>query len=125
MSSRGIAVRIIVTAGWLLAALAFGRHTMAREPTAGSRPDLRDRFLPVVRHGRETDAYFSSFLQQRQVIRRDHLDAEFHGVCEMIDQDGHPTVPGKGRIWKAAYHDGRALLNVSERLRRLAQSAAR
>jgi hypothetical protein len=38
----------------------------------------------------------------------------------MIGPDGAPTDTVKGRIWKAAYHDGRALLNVSERLRRLA-----
>jgi len=43
----------------------------------------------------------------------------------MIGQDDNPTVPGKGRIWKAAYHDGRALLNVSDRLRNLAKTAAR
>jgi hypothetical protein len=30
---------------------------------------------------------------------------------------------GKGRMWKAAYHDGRALLNINERLRRLAAAA--
>ena len=33
------------------------------------------------------------------------------------------TSQDKGRIWKAAYHDGRALLNVTERLRRLARLA--
>jgi hypothetical protein len=43
----------------------------------------------------------------------------------MIGQDGNPTVPGNGRIWKAAYHDGRALLNVMERLRKLAETAAK
>ena len=40
----------------------------------------------------------------------------------MMGPDGAPTVPGKGRIWKAAYHDGRALLNVGDRLRTLARS---
>jgi hypothetical protein len=39
----------------------------------------------------------------------------------MIGPDGNPVNPHKGNIWKAAYHDGRALLNVSERLRRLAK----
>lgn len=38
----------------------------------------------------------------------------------MVGPDGKPVNPNKGRIWKAAYHDGRALLNVSERLRKLA-----
>ena len=76
-------------------------------------------------HSRDTDAYFRAFQQQWQFIKRYQIDAEFHGVYEMIGQDGNPTVPGKGRIWKAAYHDGRALLIVSDRLRNLAKTAAR
>jgi cellobiose epimerase len=41
----------------------------------------------------------------------------------MIGPDGLPVNPGKGRIWKAAYHDGRALLNVTDRLRRLRETS--
>jgi mannobiose 2-epimerase len=77
------------------------------------------------KHGRDTDAYVRAFEQQWQFIKRYQIDAEFRGVYEMVGQDGNPTVPGKGRIWKAAYHDGRALLNVSDRLRRLAKTAAK
>ncbi len=40
----------------------------------------------------------------------------------MVGPDGEPIDPSKGRIWKAAYHDGRAFLNVSERLRKLADA---
>jgi hypothetical protein len=42
----------------------------------------------------------------------------------MLGADGVPLAQVKGEIWKAAYHDGRALLNVSERLHRLAERAA-
>lgn len=41
----------------------------------------------------------------------------------MLGPDGTPVNPNKGRIWKGAYHDGRALLNVSERLRKLAAAS--
>jgi hypothetical protein len=65
------------------------------------------------------DSRCSAF-QQQGVPQDYQIDPEFHGLYEMIGPDGRPTNTGKGRIWKAAYHDGRALLNVSERLRRLA-----
>ena len=74
------------------------------------------------RYGRETPAYFEAFRRQWQFIATYQTDAEHRGLYEMVGADGVPTVPGKGRIWKAAYHDGRAFLNVSERLRALAAS---
>ena len=77
------------------------------------------------KYGRESGAYFRAFQQQWRFITRFQIDAEYHGVYEMVGPDGAPTVAGKGRIWKAAYHDGRALLNVGERLRRLAGTAAK
>jgi len=51
-------------------------------------------------------------------------DSEFHGLYEMIGTDGKPTIQSKGRIRKAAYHDGRAILNITERLRKLAEKSA-
>jgi cellobiose epimerase len=77
------------------------------------------------KYGRETNTYFKAFQQQWQFIRNYQLDSEFRGVYEMVGPDGKPTVPGKGRVWKAAYHDGRALLNVSDRLRKLSETAAK
>jgi mannose/cellobiose epimerase-like protein (N-acyl-D-glucosamine 2-epimerase family) len=71
------------------------------------------------------DRYFKAFQHQWQFIKERQIDPEYRGVYEMIGADGAPTNPGKGRIWKAAYHDGRALLNVAGRLRRLANAAAR
>jgi mannobiose 2-epimerase len=75
------------------------------------------------KYGQQTDVYFKAFHKQWQLIENYQIDHEFHGVYEMLGTDGKPTVAGKGRIWKAAYHDGRALLNVSERLHRLAAKA--
>ena len=76
------------------------------------------------KYGQQTDTYFRAFQKQWHLIQEYQIDHEFHGVYEMLATDGKPTVAGKGRIWKAAYHDGRALLNVSERLRRLSANAA-
>ncbi len=42
----------------------------------------------------------------------------------MIGPDGVRTNVSKGRIWKAAHHDGRALLKVTQRLHELAEGAA-
>ena len=76
------------------------------------------------KYGRQSSAYFKAFQQQWSFLKDYQIDSEFHGVYEMIGPDGKPTNANKGRIWKAAYHDGRALLNVTDRLRRLAERAA-
>ena len=46
-----------------------------------------------------------------------------HGEYELIKADGKPTYDTKGRIWKVSYHEIRALMNVRERLNRLASAA--
>jgi mannobiose 2-epimerase len=76
------------------------------------------------KYGRQSSAYFKAFQRQWSFLKDYQIDSEFHGVYEMIGPDGKPTNENKGRIWKAAYHDGRALLNVTDRLRRLAERAA-
>jgi len=75
------------------------------------------------RYGKQTDAYFKAFELQWDFIRNYQIDSEFHGVYELVGLDGKATEDVKGNIWKGAYHDGRALLNVSERLNRLAEKA--
>lgn len=72
------------------------------------------------RYGRETDKYFKAFQRQWEFIRDRQVDREFRGLYDTVERDGTPTDTPKARMWKAAYHDGRALLNVTERLRRLA-----
>jgi mannobiose 2-epimerase len=75
------------------------------------------------RYGKTTDEYWKLFQKQLRYIQKYQMDAEFHGDYELIRPDGTPAFTSKGRIWKAAYHDGRALLNVSERLQRLAEAS--
>jgi len=84
---------------------------------------LNSLLLMHERYGRLSDVYFKAFQQQWQFIKDYQTDAQFHGVYEMVGPDGVPTNPSKGRIWKAAYHDGRALLNVTQRLQKLAETA--
>ncbi|HEX8889777.1 MAG TPA: hypothetical protein VF779_11530, partial [Pyrinomonadaceae bacterium] len=67
---------------------------------------------------------FRDFQLQWAFIRDRLVDHEFGGLFDTVERDGKPTSYIKARIWKAAYHDGRALLNVSERLRRLAKASS-
>jgi mannobiose 2-epimerase len=76
------------------------------------------------RYGKQTDVYFKAFQLQWDFIREYQMDSEFHGVYQLVGEDGKAVDNVKGDIWKAAYHDGRALLNVSERLNRLAEKGA-
>ena len=84
---------------------------------------LNSLLLMHERYGQQTDVYFKAFQRQWQFIRNYQTDAQFHGVYTMVGPDGVPINASKGRIWKAAYHDGRALLNVTQRLNHLAETA--
>jgi mannobiose 2-epimerase len=53
-------------------------------------------------------------------IRNHQVDHEFGGWWECVDRSGLPIAPlDKGHAWKAAYHDGRALLQSSRLLNAL------
>ena len=72
------------------------------------------------RYGKQDPIYFQRFLEQWRFIRPHTIDAEHHGLFNLTSAEGTAMSDDKGSIWKAAYHDGRAFWNVSERLRRLA-----
>jgi mannobiose 2-epimerase len=73
------------------------------------------------KYGRQTERYFKAFQRQWEFIRDYQIDKELGGVFDTIEQDGRVTDTTKARIWKEAYHDTRALLNVTSRLRKLAE----
>jgi len=75
------------------------------------------------KYGAQDEAYFKAFQRQWEFIKKYQVDAEYGGLYPLVGEDGKPVDSTKGSIWKAAYHDGRALLNVSDRLRRLASTA--
>jgi mannobiose 2-epimerase len=72
------------------------------------------------KYGRQTDIYFKAFQQQWNFIKTYQADSQFHGIYPMVGPDGVAVEQNKGQNWKAAYHDGRALMNVTERLKKLA-----
>jgi mannobiose 2-epimerase len=72
------------------------------------------------RYGQQNPVYFQRFLAQWAFLRDRTIDARYHGLHNLTTADGTPVSQDKGSIWKAAYHDGRAFWNVSERLHRLA-----
>ena len=75
-------------------------------------------------YGATTDVYWNAFQKQWSYIRRFQVDPEFGGEYNLIKPDGHPVSPNKGSMWKGAYHDGRALLNVTDRPQWLADGAS-
>lgn len=73
----------------------------------------------------ETGVYWKAYLKEWAFIREHQTDREGRGLFEAVKRDGTPVTFRKSHIWKAAYHDGRAFMNVSERLRRLAENGSR
>jgi len=73
------------------------------------------------RYGKQNPVYFQRFLQQWAFIRNHTIDSRNHGLYNLTTAEGTPISQDKGSIWKAAYHDGRAFWNVSDRLRHLAK----
>ena len=72
------------------------------------------------KYGSASDVYFKAFQQQWRFIKDHQVDHEFGGLYDTVGRDGTVTDRVKARIWKEGYHDGRALLNVTARLRKLA-----
>lgn len=103
-----------------------------REGPMGGKPDdlikewwqqfesLNAFLLMHEKYAHETDKYFKAFQQQWNFIKNFQIDHEYPGVIEQVTSEGKPITKDKGRMWKAAYHDGRALMNVSDRLKKLA-----
>ena len=72
------------------------------------------------RFGQSTDRYWQAFRLQWDFIARHQLDPQYGGFFESVTQDG--TLHGDGQKsspWKAAYHTGRALMNVVRSLRQM------
>ena len=74
------------------------------------------------RYGAHDPRYFQRFLEQWNFIRNHTFDAKNHGDFNVTTAEGTPATEDKGSIWKAAYHDGRALWNVRTRLQKLAST---
>jgi mannobiose 2-epimerase len=109
--------------GFFREGTAFGEPEDRRKEWWVQMEGLNALLLMHEKYGGTAPGYFAAFQRQWQFIERYQIDREYRGVYEMVDADGTPARSEKGQIWKAAYHDARALLNVTERLRRLAGAA--
>jgi cellobiose epimerase len=114
--------------GWDITLGGFYREGTTYGPPESKMKDwwvefegLNALLLMHERYGKQTDVYFKAFQLQWDFIKKYQLDPKYHGVYGMIGPDGKPLDTVKGQNWKGAYHDGRALFNVSERLKRLAE----
>ena len=87
---------------------------------------LNALLLMHARYGRESPRYWAAFNQQWDFIRRRQTDSGNGGWYPTVTREG-ADIPGhdKSDGWTEAYHQGRALLNVSETLRRLGGPAER
>jgi mannobiose 2-epimerase len=101
----------------------FGKAEDKRKEWWVQFEGLNSLLLMHEKYGKQTSKYFNAFQKQWRFIAEHQIDSEFHGVNQVVGADGKAENPTKGQIWKAAYHDGRALLNVAARLKRLAAQA--
>ena len=72
------------------------------------------------RFGRQTDRYWKAFDLSWRFVTEHTADNQFGGWYDTTDAQGKVLNAAKAHDWKAGYHDGRALMNIEERLRQLA-----
>jgi mannobiose 2-epimerase len=94
-------------AGFYQDGARFGKPVSRRKEWWLQREGLNSLLLMQEKYGGQTDVYFKAFQPQWNFIKNYQIDNEFHGVYERVGPDGSPVNANKGRIWKAAYHDGR------------------
>jgi mannobiose 2-epimerase len=72
--------------------------------------------------GKETTQYWDAFIKEWDWITKYQIDHINGGWWATVQADGTPASRVKADMWTECYHQGRAMLNVSERLRKLAAS---
>jgi mannobiose 2-epimerase len=103
--------------------ITFGKPENKNKEWWVEMEGLNSLLLMHEEYGKQTDLYFKAFQKQWRFIQNYQVDPQNHGVYTLVGEDGTPIHDVKGSIWKGAYHDGRALLNVTDRLRKLAEAA--
>jgi cellobiose epimerase len=81
---------------------------------------LNALLLQHERFGRETNRYWDAFVKQWDWIRKYQVDPVNGGWWPTVEADGTPVSRAKANMWTECYHQGRAMLVVSERLRKMA-----
>ena len=72
--------------------------------------------------GKETTKYWDAFVKEWDWISKYQIDHTNGGWWGTVQADGTPASRVKADMWTECYHQGRAMLNVSEQLRKLAAS---
>ena len=73
------------------------------------------------KYGRQTSQYWDAFVKQWRWIQTVQVDAQNRGWNATVSSDGSKVLSTqKSNAWTEAYHQGRALFNVSAALHRLA-----
>jgi mannobiose 2-epimerase len=103
--------------------ITFGKPENKNKEWWVEMEGLNSLLLMHEAYGKQTDVYFRAFQKQWRFIQNYQVDGQNHGVYTLVGEDGTPIQDVKGSIWKGAYHDGRALLNVTDRLHKLAETA--
>lgn len=101
---------------------AFGPATHKEKIWWTQAEGLNALLMMHARFGKQTPTYWNAFLKQWEFIWKYQIDSahgEWHNTVE-ADGTVRPGQP-KASIWKAAYHNGRALMQCEALLRRLAQ----
>ena len=70
--------------------------------------------------GKETTRYWDAFVKEWNWITRYQIDHTHGGWWPTVEADGTPASRAKADMWTECYHQARAMLTVSERLRKLA-----
>jgi mannobiose 2-epimerase len=74
--------------------------------------------------GKQTPVYWNAFLKQWSFITNSQIDPVNGGWYPTVHEDSTPASRVKSDRWTECYHQGRAMLNVSAQLRRLAETPA-
>jgi mannobiose 2-epimerase len=67
--------------------------------------------------------YWTALKRTWHYVRRRQIDPKHGGWHEAVWADNRPIIGRKGHNWKDPYHSGRALMNISKTLHRLANES--
>ena len=82
---------------------------------------LNALFFMYRRYGETEMQYGQRFVAQWNFIKRSMIDAEYGGWFNTVSESGKhlsEQQPPKAQLWKTAYHETRALLNVADGLKK-------
>lgn len=82
---------------------------------------LNGLLLMHARFGAQDGRYWPAFVKQWEFIKNYQIDPKMGEWFDTVSPQGKPLPKDLGHIWKAAYHNGRALMESAVRLRRFAQ----